>query len=237
MERPFVVCHMLASLDGKIDGEFFGLPQAAQAIKTYGELRSFYGCQATLYGTTTMLGGYSDGKAGKLPPAESNPPRADWVNPAGKTMGNFIVAVDPKGELAYSAPTIEKKGRPAAHVIEVLTQQASSDYLAYLQGLGGSYLLAGQDRLDCTLLLRKLYRLFAIDKLMLAGGGIVNGSFLAEGLVNEFSLVVAPVVDGGTGTNFFTQADFLPSWSPAAFHLKKAETVASDVLWLRYTRP
>lgn len=35
MERPFVVCHMLASLDGKIDGEFFGLPQAAQAIKTY----------------------------------------------------------------------------------------------------------------------------------------------------------------------------------------------------------
>lgn len=136
MERPFVVCHMLASLDGKIDGEFFGLPQAAQAIKTYGELRSFYGCQATLYGTTTMLGGYSDGKAGKLPPAESNPPRADWVNPAGKTMGNFIVAVDPKGELAYSAPTIEKKGRPAAHVIEVLTQQASSDYLAYLQGLG-----------------------------------------------------------------------------------------------------
>ena len=136
MERPFVVCHMLASLDGKIDGEFFGLPQAAQAIKTYGELRSFYGCQATLYGTTTMLGGYSDGKAGKLPPVESNPPRADWVNPAGKTMGNFIVAVDPKGELAYSAPTIEKKGRPAAHVIEVLTQQASSDYLAYLQGLG-----------------------------------------------------------------------------------------------------
>lgn len=48
MERPFVVCHMLASLDGKIDGEFFGLPQAVQAIKTYGELRSFYGCQATL---------------------------------------------------------------------------------------------------------------------------------------------------------------------------------------------
>lgn len=174
MERPFVVCHMLASLDGKIDGEFFGLPQAAQAIKTYEELRSFYGCQATLYGTTTMLGGYSDGKAGKLPPAESDPPRADWVNPAGKTMGNFIVAVDPKGELAYSAPTIEKKGRPAAHVIEVLTQQASSDYLAYLQGLGVSYLFAGQDRLDCTLLLRKLYRLFAIDRLMLAGGGIVS---------------------------------------------------------------
>ena len=26
MERPFVVYHMLASLDGKIDGAFFGAP-------------------------------------------------------------------------------------------------------------------------------------------------------------------------------------------------------------------
>ena len=56
MERPFVVCHMLTSLDGKIDGTFFGVPETVPAIKAYGELRSFYGCQATLYGTTTMLG-------------------------------------------------------------------------------------------------------------------------------------------------------------------------------------
>ena len=44
MERPFVVCHMLTSLDGKIDGTFFGVPETIPAIKTYGELRSFYGC-------------------------------------------------------------------------------------------------------------------------------------------------------------------------------------------------
>lgn len=40
------------------------------------------------------------------------PPRADWVNPAGKAMGNFIVAVDPQGQLAYSGLSIEKKGAP-----------------------------------------------------------------------------------------------------------------------------
>ena len=48
MERPFVVCHMLASLDGKIDGAFFGAPQTAPALQVYGELRGFYSCQATL---------------------------------------------------------------------------------------------------------------------------------------------------------------------------------------------
>ena len=107
-----VVCHMLSSLDGRIDGNFFGLPQTAQAVKTYGDLRGFYGCQATLYGTTTMLGGYADGKVDALPPVKCTPPQADWMNPAGKAMGNFIVAVDPKGELAYASPTVEKKGVP-----------------------------------------------------------------------------------------------------------------------------
>ena len=33
-----------------------GAAEAAPALKAYGDLRDFYGCQATLYGTTTMLG-------------------------------------------------------------------------------------------------------------------------------------------------------------------------------------
>ena len=76
MERPFVVCHMLASLDGKIDGAFFGAPEAAPALKAYGELRNFYGCQATLYGTTTMLGVMpTDGSARFLPVMFYHPKR------------------------------------------------------------------------------------------------------------------------------------------------------------------
>ena len=29
MDRPFVVCHILTSLDGKIDEAFFGAPETA----------------------------------------------------------------------------------------------------------------------------------------------------------------------------------------------------------------
>ncbi len=67
MDRPFVVCHMLSSLDGKIDGEFFSAPECRPALAEYGNLRGFYGCQATLYGTTTMIGSYADGMVGELP--------------------------------------------------------------------------------------------------------------------------------------------------------------------------
>lgn len=154
MERPFAVCHMLASLDGKIDGAFFGMPETAPALKVYGELRGFYGCQATVYGTTTMLGGYADGAAPELDPAEPTSAGEDWINPQGKAMGNFIVSLDPRGELAFSGHVLEKKGRPAAHVIEAVTEQASPESLSYLRRLGISYLTVGDERLDCASLVR-----------------------------------------------------------------------------------
>lgn len=237
MELPFVVCHMLASLDGKIDGAFFGAAETAPALKAYGELRGFYHCQATLYGTTTMLGGYADGRVSKLPRGEKILPKEDWVNPKGQELGNFLVSIDPKGELAFSSHIFEKKGRAAAHVIEALTYKAPPEYLFYLRRQGVSYLFAGKERLDCALLLRKLYEQFGVKKLMLAGGGVVNWSFLAEGLIDELSLVIAPVADGGTdAVSIFEQSAFLPRSGPAAFHLLEAKPLDGDALWLRYRR-
>ena len=123
----FVVCHMLSSLDGRIDGAFFSAPETAPAVAAYGNLRGYYHCQATLYGTTTMLGGYADGPAPALPEtgagAESGPPFDDYVNPEGKALGNYIVSVDPLGEPGVSGTGSGEKGASAAHVIQVLTSR------------------------------------------------------------------------------------------------------------------
>ncbi len=236
MERPFVVCHMLASLDGKIDGAFFGTPESAPALKAYQELRGFYNCPATLYGTTTMMGGYAAGKAPMLSQANMPLPREDWINEEGRALENFIVSMDPQGELAFVSHRLEKKGRPAAHVIEALTQQVSPLYLSYLRQRGVSYLFAGKDRLNCTLLLEKLMKNFGITRLMVAGGGVANWSLLQENLIDELSLVIAPVADGGVeSVSIFERADFLPPHPPAAFALKEVQVLEGDALWLRYT--
>lgn len=239
MERPFVICHILASLDGRIDGAFFGAPETVPALQAYAELRSQYECQAIVYGTTTMLDGYADGKVGPLPAyldTDSSLPLTDWVCAAGCTVGSYIVSVDPWGELAFSSPIIQRSGRPDAHIIEVLTEAVSPAYLAYLQAQGISYLFAGRDRLDCALLAHKLHALFGVDRLMAAGGGILNASFLQAGLLDELSLVVAPVADGGNGAGLFGQAAFLPKTIPTAFHLTDVKRLPGDVLWLRYCR-
>lgn len=235
MSGMFVVCHMLASLDGKIDGAFFGAKEAAPALKAYGDLRDFYGCQATLYGTTTMLGGYADGKVEHLSSVPTPLLKEDWINGEGRDMGNFIVSVDPKGELAFSSHISEKKGREPAHIIEALTEQVSPEYLAYLREKGVSYLFAGQETLDCGLLLQKLHSLFGIEKLMVAGGGVMNWSFLSAGLLDEISLVIATVADGSnTAVSIFEQAPFLKSHSPVGLALKESKVLDGDTLWLRY---
>ena len=235
MNGMFAVCHMLASLDGKIDGAFFGAAEMAPASQAYGELRKYYGCQATLYGTTTMLGGYAGGRVNSLPAAGNPLPKEDWVNAEGRDMGNFVVCVDPKGELAFSSHISEKKGRAPAHIIETLTEQASPEYLSYLRKQGVSYVFAGQETLDCGLLLEKLQSLFAIEKLMVAGGGVMNWSFLSAGLLDEISLVVAPVADGSnTAVSIFEQAPFLPGLSPVGLTLQQSKVLEGDALWLRY---
>lgn len=197
MNRPYVICHMLTSLDGKIDGPFMSAPETRPVAAEYGRLRPTFQCQATMYGTTTMEEVYAEGRAPALEPCVVRCPREDHI--AESDVDNYIVSVDPEGVLGWASKYIEKKGRPRAHVIEVLTGRVSNEYLNYLRGFNISYIFAGEKELDCTLALRKLKERFHIDRLLLAGGAVMNASLLQNGLIDELSVLMAPVVDGGDG--------------------------------------
>ena len=138
--------------------------------------------------------------------------------------------------MGWDSGYMERAGRPRAHVIEALTEQVSDDYLAYLRRAGVSYIIAGKEHLDCALLLHKLKTLFGIERVMLAGGGYLNGSFLQEDLIDEVSVVMAPVADGNTSSvSIFERTEFLPQRPPAVFDLKEAKKLEGGGLWLCYT--
>ena len=234
MEKPFVVCHMFTSVNGKIDGEFMGCPAGVPARTKYGNLREFYNCEAMLYGTVTMAGGFSDGLVGELPASELHYPKETWI--AASEVERYVVAVDPKGTLRWDSPYMEKRGRPKAHVIEALTEQVSEDYLTYLRQQGVSYIVAGKEQLDCAQLLHELNTSFGIQRLMITGGGYVNGSFLQAGLIDEVSIVLAPVADGNTrSVSTFENHDFLANQSAGGLSLLDVQRIEGDGLWLRYT--
>jgi len=68
---------------------------------------------------------------------------------------------------------------------------------------------------------------------MLEGGGRINGSFLRAGLVDEVSLLVAPLADGRMGTPALFDVAGEGS-APYRLALEHVERRADDVLWLRY---
>lgn len=184
-----------------------------------------------------MAGSYSNGYLGQLETGgdemSGEVSREDFI--AVSDAENYVVSIDSKGVLAFSGNTIEKKGRPKAHIIEVLTEAVTADYLSYLKEKEISYIFAGKENLDCKLILDKLQRLFLIDRLMIAGGGFTNWSFAQENLIDELSIVAAPVADGNTrSVSIFEKADFLPNRPPVAFKLKKVEILKENVIWVRY---
>jgi riboflavin biosynthesis pyrimidine reductase len=121
------------------------------------------------------------------------------------------------------------------HIIEVLTEQVSDAYLAHLKNLGISYIFGGKERLNFTVVVEKLKNLFSIDKLMLEGGGFLNGSFLNEGLIDELSLILVPIADGASNSvTLFETSSFLTNQHPVNFFLKEVEKLNDGGLWLKY---
>ena len=232
--RPRVICHMMSSLDGRIVTE--GWPLSAEGKQQYEQVHAWYEADAWLCGRVTMeqhfaAGTRSDAEVARVhsslrPGQALAPPREDFVAPGEHE--SFAFALDPSGKLAWESGDVD-----GDHVVAILTHRVSDEYLATLRERGVSYLLAGDAETDLPLALEKMGATFGVRTLMLEGGGGINGSLLRAGLVDEVSLLVAPVVDGRIGTPalFDVAADDV---APRRLALDAVERRAGDVLWLRY---
>ena len=54
MNRPYVICHILSSLDGKINGPFMAARSTGLLASEYGKIRTEINADAWMYGTTTV---------------------------------------------------------------------------------------------------------------------------------------------------------------------------------------
>lgn len=195
MDRPYILCHMVTSLDGKVTGDFLGTAACAQAVAVYYDLNRRLKADGFICGRVTMEGSFT---GGWYPDLSAYPPvfsTADYIPAA--LSGFYAVAFDTHGKLGWqSACIVDPDGDPGydgAQIVEVLSHGVDPRYLGYLQSLGIPYVFAGEDTIDVAVALRKLRRLLGCEKLLLEGGSILNGAFRRADAVDEVSLVVAPV--------------------------------------------
>src|SRR5213595_77047 len=101
---------------------------------------------------------------------------------AGGLRSDAEVAREYSGEARedFSAPGAhESFAVDGDHVIAVLCERVSDEYLALLRKRGVSFVLAGKNDVDLALALEKIGARFGVRTLMLEGGGRVNGGMLA----------------------------------------------------------
>jgi 2,5-diamino-6-(ribosylamino)-4(3H)-pyrimidinone 5'-phosphate reductase len=225
--RPRVVCHMVTSIDGRIVVD--GWPDAISASvrRQHEEVHARHEAGGWMCGRVTM-----EPFARRVRPEAEvarehrGPPREDFV--AEGDHRSFAFAIDPAGRLAWESNDVG-----GDHVVAVLAERVSDDHLASLRRAGVSYLLAGAREVDLPLALEKIGAVFGVKTLLLEGGGRVNGGLLRAGLVDELSVLVAPVVDGRAGTPALFDLD-AGALAPRHLELAHVERRADDVLWLRY---
>jgi 2,5-diamino-6-(ribosylamino)-4(3H)-pyrimidinone 5'-phosphate reductase len=224
--KPYVRLHMISSIDGKIDGKrWAGDGDGYQCfVKEYEAVHETLGPASWIVGRTTMQD-FTSNPTVDLTNQTPLPRTTYNAAPENKT---FAIVIDPNGKLTWDSDEVN-----GDKVIEVLSDRVSDGYLNHLRDVGVSYIFGGADSIDIPGVLRELKLVFGIDDLLVEGGGILNGSFLAAGVIDEISLLVAPMADGRT--NGPVTFDFKEQALPAtALELLGVEQRDGGLLRLRY---
>ncbi|HXT13777.1 MAG TPA: dihydrofolate reductase family protein [Candidatus Angelobacter sp.] len=225
--RPYVICHMCTSVDGRIIGQRWGkLPGYQHESELFETTAASFGIGAWLVGTTTM--DEFDSRSAKLPRAAKGFKRADHIaNKNAKTLG---IGADAKGVLRFTHNEVG-----GDHVVLLVTERVTNDYLAHLQTAGVSYLFCGAKTIDLRVALEKLAKAFRLKKLMLQGGGKFNGAMLKAGLIDEISHITVPAADGGAGVqSFFDIPGDAPVKAAATLRLFSLEKLRGGAIWAKY---
>ncbi len=163
MNRPYIFCHMMTSLDGKIMGDYMETPEGEAAGNVFYDIafgkEPYYHHQGWLSGRITTDDNFTFYEKPELDKYAKPVPDGDFIVKSDVPM--YYVSVDPSGKLGWKSNILHYIDT-TAHVIEILTEKAGNSYKAFLRKLGIPYIIAGTDKLDYSLAMEKLYDLFDI---------------------------------------------------------------------------
>lgn len=236
-KKPYVICHMLQSIDGKITGKFFQETITQSLSRLYRKMSQEYDADALVYGSVTANEIFIYDQSIDLS-VFSNQKMEKKDHILLNEKNKWLVVIDPLGSLAWDNQALTHERLKDKNVIEVLSENVSDEYLAYLKTIGVSYLFAGKESLSMKMVLEKLKNELHVKKVLLQGGGIVNESFVNEGLVDEISLIISPVIDGESNvpTSFESGSLIYPITGLSSYHLVKTQILQHSGLWLNYVK-
>ena len=214
-------------LNGRWTEPFDGTPASALS-QVYAAIGRELCTDAWMFGKNTLRAAfpYKWGIVGHSAPSDR-----PAVFVGERRSERMFIAADPEADIYFTSSVLR-----GDNILVIVGRNATEEYLAHLREKRISYVIV-DDATDLREGLEAVGREFGIRSVSVQGGGILNGALLAEGLIDELSLVVYPGIDGLSGVPSIFEYVGGATDRPAAgqrLQLLRAEQREHGVMWLRY---
>ncbi len=220
--KPYIICHMMESVDGRIDCD---MTEQIDPSNAYYDALDQLDCPTTLEGRVSMQKHF----------AEPEPFVATDKTPIGKQAFHkaveakgYSIAIDTMGKLRW--PSNTHYGTP---FLVITSESCAKEYLDALTDQGISWIAAGTDGIDLAQAVDILNTEFGVERMAVVGGGHINGGFLAAGLLDEVSVMIGPGIDGRKGMASVFDGIEDADHPATLLKLNNVERMG-DTVWLRY---
>lgn len=219
---PYIVCHMMSSVDGRID---CAMTEAIENSDVYYDALERLKFDAVLEGRVSRQMHYA------LP----EPFQAGDKTPIGREQyhiahpaDHYDIAVDTHGSLTWP------DSASADNLLVITDQECPREYHDYLTANGISWIACGEAGIGLSRAMEILGDRFGVKRLGVVGGGHINGAFLKAGLLDEVSLMIGGGIDGRAGMAAVFDGIEPHTYPPTLLTLTDVERMGNTV-WLRHT--
>jgi 2,5-diamino-6-(ribosylamino)-4(3H)-pyrimidinone 5'-phosphate reductase len=217
--RPFVILSAAVSLDGKLatDGGDAKLSTSNDWSRVH---------RLRMESDAIMVGGGTIRK--------DDPKLVVDTKKLGGSVSRqpIRVVVSATGKIPLDARVITHY--PEIPTLIAITSHCSTKQKQKLANVGCQVIQCGDNKfVDLSILLRILKIEFKVDRLMVEGGGRLNGSMLSLQLIDEIQLTYAPAI-AGNGTSLFELSQSIQNFSESPFFEIITFGRIDDMLWIRF---
>lgn len=223
MKKPYIICHMMTSVDGRIDCAMTEhLPGVQEYYETLDELNTPNRVSGRVTAQLEMA------LKGAFKPMKNEPLGQEAFSKVTDADGYEIVT-DTKGTLLWADDA--DSSRP---LLIVTSETVNREYLDYLNSNHISWIACGKDKIDLKRTCEILSEQFGVERMAVVGGGHINAGFLEAELLDEVSILIGADIDGRRGMS--AVFDGLPIERPVTqLKLTSVKQFASNAVWLKYS--
>lgn len=221
--RPYIICHMMTSVDGRIDCAMVG---KLRGVEEYYSTLEELDLPTTLSGRVTAQ--LELALPGVFETSDQEPFGKEGFSKKA-VAGGYEVVVDTRGTLLWE----KEKDSSKPHLI-ITSEEVSKAYLEYLDGQNISWIACGKKEINLKRAMEVLAEEFGVERLGVVGGPAINSAFLKEGLLDEISLLIGLGIDGRRDMPSVFDG-FHMEKEPVPVTLKDVQSYENGAVWLRYT--